>query len=89
MAEDVEQGLSYTYDRNIKWCSHFGKRFGKMIPLALLLLKKNVTYLRSTWVAQSVERPTIDFGSGHDLTVVSLSLLAILSLPLLPTSLPL
>ena len=24
---------------------------------------------RDTWVAQSVERPTPDFGSGHDLTV--------------------
>lgn len=26
------------------------------------------------WVAQSVERPTLDFGSGHDLRVVGLSL---------------
>ena len=24
---------------------------------------------RGTWVAQSVKRPTLDFGSGHDLTV--------------------
>ena len=24
---------------------------------------------RGTWVAQSVEEPTLDFGSGHDLTV--------------------
>ena len=24
---------------------------------------------RGTWVAQSVERLTLDFGSGHDLTV--------------------
>ena len=23
-----------------------------------------------TWVAQSVEHPTLDFGSGHDLTVL-------------------
>ena len=26
-----------------------------------------------TWVAQSVERPTLDFGSGHDSRVVKLS----------------
>ena len=25
---------------------------------------------RGSWVAQSVERPTLDFGSGHDLRVV-------------------
>ena len=24
---------------------------------------------RGTWVAQSVKRPTLDFGSGHDLAV--------------------
>ena len=24
---------------------------------------------RGTWLAQSVEHPTLDFGSGHDLTV--------------------
>ena len=24
---------------------------------------------RGTWVAQSVKHPTLDFGSGHDLTV--------------------
>ena len=29
--------------------------------------------LRGTWVAQSVEYPTLDFGSGHDLRVVGLS----------------
>ena len=29
--------------------------------------------LRGSWVAQSVKRPTLSFGSGHDLTV-SLSL---------------
>ena len=49
------------------------------------------------WVAQSVKRPTLDFGSGHDLMVAdikpalgsalkALSLLGILPLPL---SLPL
>ena len=26
-------------------------------------------YFRGAWVAQSVEWPTLDFGSGHDLTV--------------------
>ena len=25
------------------------------------------------WVAQSVKRPTLDFGSGHDLIIVRLS----------------
>jgi len=36
---------------------------------------------RGAWVAQSVEPPTLDFGSGHDLRVVSSagSLLGILS----------
>ena len=27
------------------------------------------TWMGGTWVAQSVERPTLDFGSGHVLTV--------------------
>ena len=27
------------------------------------------TELGGTWVAQSVEHPTVDLGSGHDLTV--------------------
>ena len=26
-------------------------------------------YFRGTWMAQLVERPTLDFGPGHDLTV--------------------
>ena len=30
-----------------------------------LILKRG----RTAWVAQSVKRPTLDFGSGHDLTV--------------------
>ena len=29
---------------------------------------------QGAWVAQSVKRPTLDFGSGHDLTVVRSSL---------------
>ena len=49
---------------------------------------------RGTWVAQPVERPTLDFGSGHDLTVREIeprirlcadsadSLLGLLCLPL-------
>ena len=28
---------------------------------------------KGTWVAQSVKRPTLDFSSGHDLTVMRLS----------------
>ena len=28
---------------------------------------------RGTWVAQSIKHPTLDFSSGHDLTVVRLS----------------
>jgi len=28
---------------------------------------------RGTWVAQSVEHPTFDFGSGHDLRVLGSS----------------
>ena len=28
---------------------------------------------RGTWVAQWVEHPTLDFGSGHDLRVMRLS----------------
>ena len=31
--------------------------------------KKFLLENRSPWVAQSVERLTLDFGSGHDLTV--------------------
>ena len=30
-------------------------------------------YMRDAWVAQSVECPTLGFGSGHDLRVVRLS----------------
>ena len=50
---------------------------------------------RGTWAAQSVEPPTLDFGSGRDLTVVgSSSMSACLRFPLsvslpLPRSLPL
>ena len=28
---------------------------------------------RGTWVAQSVKHPALDFGSGHDLSMVRLS----------------
>ena len=31
------------------------------------------THSRGAWVAQLVKRPTLDFGSGHDLTVVQWS----------------
>ena len=38
---------------------------------------------QGAWVAQSVKQPTLDFSSGHDLTVVRLSPVSgILSLPL-------
>ena len=36
-----------------------------------LLLKINT---RDVWVAQSVEGPTLDFGSGHDLMVHGIEL---------------
>ena len=46
---------------------------------------------RGAWEAQSVNHLILDFGSGHDLTVIQLSpsarrLLKILSLPLCPSS---
>ena len=31
--------------------------------------EQNITQMRGVWVAQSVECPALDFGSGHDLTV--------------------
>ena len=37
----------------------------------LLILKEKSW---GNWVAQSVEHPTLDFGSGHDLRVLRLSL---------------
>ena len=37
-------------------------------PQLMLLLCQKIN-LRGPWVAQSVKCPTIDFGSGHDLTV--------------------
>ena len=37
---------------------------GELIQLQV----KDTTY-RGAWVAQSVKRPTLDFSSGHDLTV--------------------
>ena len=56
-------------------------------------LQLRVFLILDTWVAQSVKRPTLDFGSGHDLTVREIEsrirfcadsacLLGILSLPL-------
>ena len=32
--------------------------------------------LRGTWVAQSVKSVTLDFGSGHDLRAIKLSLMS-------------
>ena len=34
-------------------------------------IRKNIG--KGAWVAQSVKHPTLDFSSGHDLTVVRLS----------------
>ena len=55
--------------------------------------------MRGTWMAQSVDHPTLDFGSGYDLAVVRLrpmlgsvlstEPLGILSLRLLRPSTPL
>ena len=36
----------------------------------LRILNGKNDYFRGTWVAQSVMHPTLDFGSGHDLTVL-------------------
>ena len=33
-------------------------------------LRSLLNFFRDTWVAQSVKRPTLDFGSGHDLMVM-------------------
>ena len=33
----------------------------------------NVSEIRGAWVAQSVERPALDFGLGHDFRFVKLS----------------
>ena len=41
----------------------------KMTPAKRKQLKKQHTGARGTWAAQSVELPTLDFGSDHDLTV--------------------
>ena len=38
--------------------------------LCLLFLKIISSKLPVTWVTQSFERPTLDFGSGHDLRVL-------------------
>ena len=47
------------------------------MPPHQLFLIVNLTYLKveggSAWLAQSVECPTLDFGSGHDPRVVELS----------------
>ena len=38
-----------------------------------VFLNQELNKIWGAWVAQSVKRPTLDFGSGHGLTVVRLS----------------
>ena len=40
--------------------------YGDSSIVKLFILKM---YFRGTWVAQSVEHPALDFGSGHDVRV--------------------
>ena len=65
------------------------------LPSRMLMATSSKTQLRGAWVAWSVERPTLDFGSGHDFFHVGLcadsmaSARAFLSLPFsLPLPLP-
>ena len=41
--------------------------------MSILPMLKNAGIGKDGWVGQPVERPTLDFGSGHDLTVVESS----------------
>ena len=41
----------------------------KEINMTDYLLLKTISISRDAWVAQSVKQRTLDFGSGHDLTV--------------------
>ena len=54
--------------RNINEVSNVNR-----IYLNLCLFKISKLQLGAAWVAQSVECPTLDFGSGHDLKVMGLS----------------
>ena len=38
-----------------------------------VLPKTKIRIIRDAWMAQSVECPTLDFGSSHDLRVMGLS----------------
>ena len=50
-----------------------GRQKNSSITLSFFLLGKKMNVfkmsLRGTWVVQSVKSQTLDFGSGHDLTV--------------------
>ena len=52
-------------------CFHKPSKLTSSISKPSLLLKNEY---RGAWRAQSVERPTLDFGSGHDPRVMGLSL---------------
>ena len=43
------------------------RQVSEVVVWCLLVFKS--VFFRGTWVAQSAERPTLDFGSGHDPTV--------------------
>ena len=49
-----------------------------------IIFQSSKTKVRGTWVAQAVERLTLDFSSGRDLVVRGLDL-GILSSPLYPS----
>ena len=57
--------------------SQANQRVVKISELFILTKAENNSIIhceRGTWVAQSVECPTLDFGSGHDPRVLGLSL---------------
>ena len=49
-------------------------RVAKRVNLKCSPHNNNKKEDRGTWVSQSVERPTLDFGLGHDLTVCEIGL---------------
>ena len=60
-----------------------GKELSSILSLVMMVKPSEMQLVGSecqsplllgAWVAQSVEPPTLDFGSGHDLSIVGLSL---------------
>ena len=52
-----------------KTCKYYGSLIGRLwVKIDVHICLKNLT--RGTWVSQSVEYLTLDFGSGHDLRIV-------------------